>query len=206
MATCVVGAGSGWSGSSRGLLSVARHRHTLNQSKNTSTTKTRKKTTRALALPETLFSIGTVAVLPLYGMMIGAPRASMSKRTMSSALPFALMGALYGVAACLILRSAGARDLLFAFTSSTSAAAGSFASYAAHALTLLSGCMATAETAAATWIHLLSLDLFVARHVYLDSLATSTPSRHSLVLCCMFGPVGYLSHTLTKAALLVSKK
>lgn len=58
--------------------------------------------------------------------------------------------------------------------------------------------MATAETAAAAWLHLLSLDLFVARHVYLDSLASNVPAAHSLVLCCMFGPVGYLSHTLTK--------
>ena len=40
--------------------------------------------------------------------------------------------------------------------------------------------------------------LFVARHVYLDSLDTNVPAAHSLVLCCMFGPVGFLSHTLTK--------
>ena len=195
----------GRSGNIRGCPSTI-YRHTTR----TTSTKTRTTTT-TLALPETLFSIGTVAVLPLYGMMIGAPKATVSKRTMSSALPFALMGCLYGIAACLILQSAAARDLLSTFTSSTSsstaaaaAAAGSsvgsfFASYAAHVLTFLSGCMSTAETAAAAWIHLLSLDLFVARHVFLDSVATSTPSRHSLVLCCMFGPVGYLSHTLTKA-------
>ena len=34
----------------------------------------------AAALPETIFSVGTVAVLPLYGMMIGAPRAAVSRR------------------------------------------------------------------------------------------------------------------------------
>ena len=58
--------------------------------------------------------------------------------------------------------------------------------------------MATAETAVTAWIHLLSLDLFVARHVYLDAIRTEVPAAHSLVFCCMFGPVGYLSHTLTK--------
>ena len=31
-------------------------------------------------LPETLFTIGTVAVLPLYGAMIGAPKAEDTKR------------------------------------------------------------------------------------------------------------------------------
>jgi len=153
----------------------------------------------ALPTPDTLFSIGTVAVLPLYGMMIGAPRAAASKRIMSSALPFALMGFLYAMAACLTLQSAGARDLVSTFVTSAGAGVGwSFASIAAHALTLLSGCMATAETASTAWLHLLSLDLFVARHVYLDSLEADVPASHSLVFCCMFGPVGFLSHVLTK--------
>ena len=52
------------------------------------------------------------------------------------------------------------------------------------------------------WLHLLSLDLFVARHVYLDSLALNVPAAHSLTLCCMFGPcaVSYTHLTLpTKA-------
>jgi hypothetical protein len=49
-------------------------------------------------------------------------------------------------------------------------------------------------------MHLLSLDLFVARHVYLDALTENVPSQHSLVLCCMFGPCGFLAHALTKAA------
>lgn len=94
--------------------------------------------TATRALPETLFSIGTVAVLPLYGMMIGAPQAAVSKRTMSSVFPFALMGSLYGVAACLILQSAGAHGVFSTFIASTSTS-GSLASFAAHTLTLLSG-------------------------------------------------------------------
>ena len=52
----------------------------------------------AAALPETIFSVGTVAVLPLYGMMIGAPRAAVSRRVMSSSAPFAVMGCLYAAA------------------------------------------------------------------------------------------------------------
>lgn len=154
-------------------------------------------------MPETLFSIGTVSVLPLYGMMIGAPRSAVSKRLMSSKLPFVVMGCLYAAAACLVVASTGAHGVFSAFVAATTAAGGAgegaaAASYMCHVLTLLSGCMATAETAASAWIHLLSLDLFVARHVYLDSLSAGVPAVHSLVFCCMFGPVGYLSHTLTK--------
>ena len=51
----------------------------------------------------------------------------------------------------------------------------------------------------ATWVHLLTLDLFVARAVYLDGLARGVPTRHSLVLCMMFGPLGYLLHYATVA-------
>ena len=36
--------------------------------------------------------------------------------------------------------------------------------------------------------------------VFLDALAADVPARHSLVLCCMFGPCGFLAHALTKAA------
>jgi hypothetical protein len=53
------------------------------------------------------------------------------------------LGCLYGVAAALILRSAGAHGLLAAFmaaiTEGMAGGASSIASFAAHALTLLSG-------------------------------------------------------------------
>ena len=164
---------------------------------------------------------------------------------MSSAIPFALLGGLYAVAAFLSLHSGGAREVVAAFLAAAANPGGGSlvvrgaanprvareearrlfarppfkaslsltrpASHPppcppappaqAHLLTLLSGFMATAETAASAWVHLLSLDLFVARHVYLDSLATGTPATHSLALCCMFGPCGFLSHALTKAVL-----
>ena len=149
----------------------------------------------AAALPETIFSVGTVAVLPLYGMMIGAPRAAVSRRVMSSSAPFAVMGCLYAAAFWCAVQSADARALWTAFTS---ACAGGV-DVAAHVLTLVSGILGTAETAATAWLHLLSLDLFVARGVYLDAVANGVPAAHSLTLCCMFGPCGYLAHALTKA-------
>lgn len=42
--------------------------------------------------------------------------------------------------------------------------------------------------------------LRAARAVLLDGLKTFTPTAHSLVLCCMFGPLGVLSHVATRAA------
>ncbi len=55
-------------------------------------------------------------------------------------------------------------------------------------------------SALAAWVHLLALDLFVARFVFLDAARQkpkAVPAAHSLVACMMFGPSGLLSHALT---------
>jgi Domain of unknown function (DUF4281) len=53
------------------------------------------------------------------------------------------------------------------------------------------------DAVAASWVHLLGLDLFVARHVWADALRRRVPARHSLLLCAMFGPTGLLCHAAT---------
>ena len=60
--------------------------------------------------------------------------------------------------------------------------------------------------AAASWVHLLTLDLFVARFVLEDCSrrrwrGARFPAAHSLVACMMFGPTGLLAHALTIAVL-----
>lgn len=66
------------------------------------------------------------------------------------------------------------------------------------------------------WLHLLTLDLFQAKYagislhppvanpphrgVFLDGVRHGVWTAHSVVLCFMFGPLGLLSHWLTKAA------
>lgn len=37
------------------------------------------------------------------------------------------------------------------------------------------------------------------RHVYLDGMRAGVPTRLSLVLCMMFGPLGLLAHLITRA-------
>jgi len=58
---------------------------------------------------------------------------------------------------------------------------------------LLSGDMSFASA----WVHLLVIDLFMARSIYLDSLKTGVPARHTILLTFMFGPIGLVSHILT---------
>jgi hypothetical protein len=104
---------------------------------------------------------------------------------------------MYAAALVTAFQSADAHAVWSTFVS----AFASGADVGASVLTLISGFLAVTETAAGAWLHLLSLDLFVARHVFLDALHLGVPAAHSLVLCCMFGPCGYLAHTLTKAAM-----
>eukprot|EP00611_Tribonema_gayanum_P008631 TRINITY_DN1823_c1_g3_i4.p1 TRINITY_DN1823_c1_g3~~TRINITY_DN1823_c1_g3_i4.p1 ORF type:complete len:331 (-),score=86.01 TRINITY_DN1823_c1_g3_i4:679-1671(-) len=48
------------------------------------------------------------------------------------------------------------------------------------------------------WAHFIAQDLFVGRWVYLDSKRNSVWAAHSLTLCYLFGPIGVLSHLLTR--------
>ena len=147
------------------------------------------------ALPETVFSIGTVAVLPLYGAVIAAPKSDITQKLMRSSIPFAVMCSLYFVAMAVTVQSPEIYALLRDFVSGVLKSGDFIGKW----LTFVSSCFGAAATAASAWMHLLSLDLFVARSVYLDSLKTNVPSAHSLVLCCMFGPCGFLAHAVTKA-------
>jgi hypothetical protein len=48
--------------------------------------------------------------------------------------------------------------------------------------------------------------LYVRRYVWADGLNFLVPTAHSLLLCFMMGPLGLLSHMLTKAAIATSRK
>jgi hypothetical protein len=166
----------------------------ISQSPPSNTQRTRRSRVVPSALPETVFSIGTVAVLPLYGAMIAAPNSAITKRAMRSCVPFAVMGSLYFVAMAATVQSVEIQALVKTFITGVLTSGDFIGKW----LTFVSACFGTATTAASGWLHLLSLDLFVARHVYLDGLETNVPSAHSLILCCMFGPCGFLAHVLTK--------
>jgi hypothetical protein len=66
-------------------------------------------------------------------------------------------------------------------------------------LTGIAAMFSRPASALAAWVHLLALDLFVARFVFLDAARHTprVPAAHSLVACMMFGPSGLLSHALT---------
>ena len=168
----------------------------------------------SLALTDVLFTTGTVMVMPFYALMIAKPNSRVTRNLMESKLLWLILGILYLVAAYLSLNSEDVvRAVLNTFTQqqhvgSTGASGAATAAAAAAAtepfisrcLTLFSNFMSTPETACASWLHLISLDVFLARGVFLDAMEWGTPCRHSILLCCMFGPLGVLAHAFTRYA------
>ena len=174
------------------------------------------KCSASLALTDVLFTTGTVMVMPFYALMIAKPNSRVTRNLMESKLLWLILGILYLVAAYLSLNSEDVvRAILNAFTqqqhvgsagapgAATSAAAAAAAAtepFISRCLTLFSNFMSTPETACASWLHLISLDVFLARGVFLDAMEWGTPCRHSILLCCMFGPLGVLAHAFTRYA------
>jgi hypothetical protein len=126
-----------------------------------------------------IFDGANVFVLPFWALMIFLPNWQVTRKIMSSYLPFVALAAVY----------------LYLFINSVTPE---------NAQALANPKLAdiarffTDETAAATgWIHFLVLDLFVGRWVYWEGQKTGIWTVHSIALCLFAGPLGLLSHIIT---------
>lgn len=131
------------------------------------------------------FTLGTVAVLPFYTLMVVAPNANITKRTVESSAPYVALGLLY---VYLLYLSWTPETLRAMFANK----------YWLPELPGIARMFASEMTVASAWIHLLAVDLFAARQVYHDGLKNNIETRHSVSLCLLFCPVGILAHVLTK--------
>lgn len=131
------------------------------------------------------FTWGTVAVLPFYTLMVVAPNANITKRTVESSAPYVALGLLYAY----LLYLSWTPDTLRAMFASK---------YWLPELPSIVRMFASEMTVASAWIHLLAVDLFAARQVYHDGLKNNIETRHSVSLCLLFCPVGILVHVATK--------
>lgn len=138
--------------------------------------------------PQTVFNAITLAVMPLYGLMIAFPKKQLTRKAVASPW-FYMAGSLLYTAA---LASWGLHGMLWnAFAQAlTKQKVAAFAAL-----------FQSPEVTALSWVHLLLLDLCVARHVYLDGLRKQVVTAHSIVLCFMFGPTGLLCHMCTQRML-----
>lgn len=127
----------------------------------------------------TLFDISNLFVLPFWGLMIFLPNWGVTKRVMSSYLPFVALAGLY----------------LYLFISSVTPE--NAQALANPQLADIARFFADERAAATGWTHFLVLDLFVGRWVYWEGQRTGIWTVHSIALCLFAGPLGLLSHILT---------
>lgn len=137
-------------------------------------------------LVSTVFTLGTAGVLPFYTLMVFAPKAELTKKSMESSIPYVVLGVLY---AYLLYLSWTPDTLRLMFASK----------YWLPELPGIAKMFSSEITLASAWIHLLAVDLFAASHVFQDGLQNQIETRHSVSLCLLFCPIGILTHVITKA-------
>lgn len=173
---------NGLSGSAKVLLPPTRVQSSVSP-------RSRPATTASLAgssqIASSIFTVGTVIVIPFYTLMVFAPRSGLTKRSMESNIPYIVLGALY---AYLLFLSWTPETLRLMFASK----------YWLPELPGITNMFASDLTIASAWLHLLTVDLFAARQVFQDGLKDGIETRHSITLCLLFCPIGIMSHMVTK--------
>jgi len=128
-----------------------------------------------------IFDTANLFVLPFWVLMILLPRWQVTQRLMNSWVPFVVLAGLY------------------AYLFATSVTPDSAQDFSNPQLADLARLFADERVMATGWIHFLVMDLFVGRWIYLDG--QQQPQlwiRHSLILCLFAGPLGLLSHIITR--------
>ncbi|BDA45445.1 probable protein ABA DEFICIENT 4, chloroplastic [Coccomyxa sp. Obi] len=144
----------------------------------------------ALLQPDAIFTAATVAVMPLYAVMISSPRSDLAQRLLRPAKFFVTVAALY-----VVLLAAWLPHDVFRICGEIIRSCRPLPD-----VWKLGAMFESAHITVLAWLHLLLLDLYQAREVWLDGLRGGVFTAHSLVFCFMFGPIGVLSHMMTKAA------
>lgn len=131
---------------------------------------------------ETVFQIDNYLTLPFWAMMIFAPKARITRSIMNGWLPFVPLIFVYIYTLASSLSAPGALDIF------------------KGAITLKSLSVAAQQPSAmaAIWAHLVTADLFVGRWIMFDALRNHVFAGHSLFLALFAGPVGLLSHLITR--------
>jgi hypothetical protein len=171
-----------FSWSAKVLLPLARVQSTVSP-------RSRPVTTASLAgssqIASSIFTAGTIIVIPFYTLMVFAPHSGLTKRSIESNIPYIVLGALY---AYLLFLSWTPETLRLMFASK----------YWLPELPGITRMFSSDLTIASAWLHLLTVDLFAARQVFHDGLKDGIETRHSIILCLLFCPVGVMSHMVTK--------
>ncbi|KAI3429270.1 hypothetical protein D9Q98_005367 [Chlorella vulgaris] len=148
------------------------------------------------ALVSQLFAASTVYAVAVAALMVLLPRWSVTRRVVRSPLVLGPLALVYG----LLLVWSWQPDTLSLILPGSLAEgikglSPQFMPSIAGICTLFSRWL----NAASLWVHLLAVNLFAAREMYLEGQAHGVPTQHSILLCMTVAPIGLLSHAVTKA-------
>ena len=125
------------------------------------------------------FDIANLFVLPFWALIIFLPNWGVTKKVMSSFVPFIILVGFY--------------IFFFANTLNTESAE----ALSNPDLPAITQFFAEESAAATGWAHFLVMDLFVGRWVYWQGQEKGIFTVHSIILCLFAGPIGLLSHIIT---------
>ncbi|MFM2310787.1 MAG: hypothetical protein RLZZ04_63 [Cyanobacteriota bacterium] len=126
-----------------------------------------------------LFNLANAYVMPFWLGMIVFPNWSVTKKVMSS---YFFVIPLIGIYLYYLIVTVDPE---------------SAAALANPQLPVIAKFFANEGSAGAGWVHFLTMDLFVGSWIYWQGQEKKMWTRHSLILCLFFGPVGLLSHIVT---------
>ena len=128
----------------------------------------------------TLFNLSNLFVLPFWTIMILVPNWEITRKVMKSYLIFLPL------------------ILLYIYLFFTSLNPESIETLSNPQLFELAKVFAIPEVTFAGWVHFLVLDLFLGRYIYWQGQNEKVWTIHSLILCLFAGPIGFLSHIITR--------
>ncbi len=127
-----------------------------------------------------LFNIANIFVLPFWALIIFLPNWSITQKIMKSYLIFVPLIFLY----------------IYLFIISLNPE--SIATLSNPQLLDLAKVFSEPVVTFAGWVHFLVLDLFLGRYIYWQGQNEKIWTIHSLILCLFAGPMGFLSHIITR--------
>jgi Domain of unknown function (DUF4281) len=128
-----------------------------------------------------IFDGANLFVLPFWALIIVLPKWEITRKVISSPLPFIALAGLY---------------LYLVITTFDPESAQSLAN---PKLADIARVFGEEGVAAVAWVHFLVMDLFVGRYIYLEGQDKGIITTHSLILGLFFGPLGLMSHLVTSA-------
>lgn len=149
-----------------------------------------------LAASTWLFVTSTVYVGVLAFLMVLLPHWKVTQRIMKSLLSLFPLAIIYG-----ILLTWSWQPDTFSLILPGSLADGLKGGWNPQffpSITGISTLFSRPATSVSLWAHILAINVFAARDIYFDGLDKNVSTRHSVLCAVVLGPLGLLSHALTK--------